>query len=97
MKLSRIIDIELNDIGESMDTLNHLRGLLTEYGNKIDIYIQVNRIAKKGWILYTLQAKGAQITQTMGLGQLERLFDSPITFIKEHLNEGSAAESKSTK
>lgn len=79
------LEKDLKEICESPDTLQQLRELINEYGKKRGIYFVLNRLPKRGWILYSLQDGGKQIWQEMGLGILERLFDSPITSLKKHL------------
>lgn len=82
----RQIEKDLKEIGESTETLLQLRELMYEWGKKKGLYIQINRIPKKGWLIYGLKEK-TQLFQWCGLGVLEEYFDSPITSLNRFLKE----------
>ena len=79
------LEKDLKQIGESYDTFTHLNQLILNWGQKRGWYIVLNRVHKKGWILYGLQNGGRQHYHEIGLKLLEDYFDSPITMLNKFI------------
>ncbi len=77
---------ELKEINESGESLNFLNSLIGKWAEKRNWYIIINRVPKKGWLVYGLTENGKQLYQWCGVGAIEKYFDSPITSLNEFIN-----------
>ena len=75
----------LFEIGETYNTWTELNAMILEWGQKRGWYILINRIPKKGWIVYGLQDGGNQTRHEIGLGILQDYFDKPVTMLNKFI------------
>ena len=81
-----IIEKELKEIGENYQSFVELNELILKWGQKNNWYIVLNRIPKKGWLVYGLENGGKQNYHSIGLKLLEEYFDKPITMLNNFIN-----------
>jgi len=81
------IEKELASIGETYSSFADLNQNILQWGEKRGWYIVLNRVPKKGWILYGLQDGGRQLFHEFGLPVLESYFDSPVTMLNRFISQ----------
>ena len=77
---------DLKEIGETVNSLYDLNTLIMEWAQKRNWYIVVNRIPKKGWLIYGLNNEGQQLYSWCGLGVIGDYFDKPTTSLNKFIN-----------
>ena len=80
------LEKDLTEIGETYESFVELNKQILKWGNKNGWYIVLNRIPKKGWMVYGLQNGGKQNYHEIGLKLLEDYFDKPITMLNKFIN-----------
>jgi len=80
------LEKELILIGETYDSFIELNKLIFIWAEKRGWYIVLNRLPKKGWIVYGLQNGGKQNVHEIGLKLLEDYFDKPTTSLQKFIS-----------
>jgi len=80
------LEKDLYSIGETPETLALLNDEFLKWGKKRGWYITVNRINKKGWLVYGLNDNLQQHFNYIGIGILEDYFDKPTTMLNKFIN-----------
>lgn len=80
------IETDLIKIGETYESFIGLNKQILAWGEKNSWYIIINRIPRKGWLVYGLNNKGKQNYHEIGLKLLEDYFDKPITMLNNFIN-----------
>ena len=78
------LEQDLDVIGETYESFCDLNKLISEWAAKKDWYIVLNRIPKKGWLVYGLHGC-AQSFHYIDLYILEDYFDKPTTMLNEFI------------
>lgn len=79
------LEKDLMQIGETYDSFTQLNKLFKDWGKKHDWYIVINRVPKKGWIVFGMKGL-TQHTHEIGLDVVEKYFDEPISMLNKFVN-----------
>ena len=82
-----ILEKELEQIGESWESFCKLSKKLSEIGEQNNFSITINRVLKRGWLVYGLTNNGNQVFNDIGLGTLKKYFDDPNLMMNEFINK----------
>lgn len=85
--MKTIKEKELNEIFETENSLNELNELIATWAAKRGWHIFINRVNKKGWVVYGINKDAQQLMQYCGIGVIEKYFDSPITSLNSFINK----------